>query len=170
MTFTHSVEVRYLEVDQQGVVFNMWYLAYLDDAMTAYLLAGGLPYVEMIEAGYDVQLVHTELDWVGSLGWGDRADIDVTTFALRIGRRPMLVCAAPTGRNNPVPARRDNAPSVSKEGLRDAPDDFTPSLSFSRPPGHRAGDRLQAPCRWRLSDRPRRRWRRTSTSSLTLTT
>jgi acyl-CoA thioester hydrolase len=61
MTFTHSVEVRYLEVDQQGVVFNMWYLAYLDDAMTAYLLAGGLPYTEMIEAGYDVQLVHTEL-------------------------------------------------------------------------------------------------------------
>jgi acyl-CoA thioester hydrolase len=82
MTFTHSVEVRYLEVDQQGVVFNMWYLAYLDDAMTAYLLAGGLPYVEMIEAGYDVQLVHTELDWVGSLGWGDRADIEVTTSRL----------------------------------------------------------------------------------------
>ena len=82
MTFTHSVEVRYLEVDQQGVVFNMWYLAYLDDAMTAYLLAGGLPYVEMIEAGYDVQLVHTELDWVGSLRWGDRADIDVTTSRL----------------------------------------------------------------------------------------
>ena len=98
MTFTHSVEVRYLEVDQQGVVFNMWYLAYLDDAMTAYLLAGGLPYVERIEAGYDVQLVHTELDWVGSLGWGDRAEIDVATsrlgttsftldFAVRAGGR-----------------------------------------------------------------------------------
>jgi acyl-CoA thioester hydrolase len=82
MTFTHSVDVRYLEVDQQGVVFNMWYLAYLDDAMTAYLLGGGLPYTEMIEAGYDVQLVHTELDWVGSLGWNDRADIDVSTSRL----------------------------------------------------------------------------------------
>lgn len=82
MTFTHSVDVRYLEVDQQGVVFNMWYLAYLDDAMTAYLLAGGLPYTEMIEAGHDVQLVHTELDWAGSLGWGDRADIDVSTSRL----------------------------------------------------------------------------------------
>jgi acyl-CoA thioester hydrolase len=82
MSFSHSVEVRYLEVDQQGVVFNMWYLAYLDDAMTAFLLAGGLPYTEMIEAGYDVQLVHTELDWVGSLGWGDRADIDVSTARL----------------------------------------------------------------------------------------
>jgi acyl-CoA thioester hydrolase len=76
--FVHQVPVRYLEVDQQGVVFNMWYLAYLDDAMTAFLLAGGLPYTEMIGAGFDVQLVHTELDWSGSLGWGDRATIGVT--------------------------------------------------------------------------------------------
>jgi acyl-CoA thioester hydrolase len=97
-TTVYRHQVRYFEADQQGVVFNMWYLAYLDDAMTAYLLAGGLPYTEMISAGYDVQLVHTELDWVGSLGWGDRADIDVSTsrlgttsftldFAVRTGER-----------------------------------------------------------------------------------
>src|SRR5579871_1406878 len=75
--FVHPVPVRYLEVDQQGVVFNMWYLAYFDDAMTAFLLAGGLPYTDMIAAGYDVQLVHTELDWGGSLGWGDVAQVRV---------------------------------------------------------------------------------------------
>ena len=75
--FVHQVPVRYLEVDQQGVVFNMWYLAYLDDAMTAFLLAGGLPYTRMIEAGFDVQLVHTELDWEGSLRWGDVASVEV---------------------------------------------------------------------------------------------
>jgi acyl-CoA thioester hydrolase len=75
--FVHPVPFRYLEVDQQGVVFNMWYLAYFDDAMTAFLLAGGLPYTDMIEAGFDVQLVHTELDWSGSLGWGDVAEIRV---------------------------------------------------------------------------------------------
>jgi acyl-CoA thioester hydrolase len=45
-----------------------------------------------------VQLVHTKLDWVGSLGWNDRADIDVSTsrlgttsftldFAIRAGER-----------------------------------------------------------------------------------
>jgi acyl-CoA thioester hydrolase len=56
----------------------------------------------MLEAGYDVQLVHTELDWVGSLGWGDRADIDVTTsrlgttsftldFAVRAGGRDVAI-------------------------------------------------------------------------------
>jgi acyl-CoA thioester hydrolase len=76
--FVHPVPVRYLEVDQQGVVFNMWYLAYFDDAMTAFLHAGGLSYTDMIAAGYDVQLVHTELDWSGSLGWGDVAEVHVS--------------------------------------------------------------------------------------------
>lgn len=82
--FSHPVAVRYLEVDQQGVVFNMWYLAYLDDAMAAFLTAGGLPYQVMLDAGYDVQLVHTELDWRGSLRWGDEAVVDVRPT--RIGR------------------------------------------------------------------------------------
>lgn len=88
--FVHPVTVRYLEVDQQGVVFNMWYLAYLDDAMTAFLGAGGLPYGEMLGAGYDAQLVHTEVDWRGPLGLGDAAEVEVavsnigrTSFTLR---------------------------------------------------------------------------------------
>src|SRR4051812_21453199 len=75
--FTHPVDVRYLEVDQQGVVFNMWYLAYFDDAMTAFLREGGLPYVDMLAAGFDTQVVHTELDWLGPVGWGDPAVVDV---------------------------------------------------------------------------------------------
>jgi len=37
MTFAHRHAVRYLEVDAQGVVFNAWYLAWFDDAMTAFL-------------------------------------------------------------------------------------------------------------------------------------
>jgi acyl-CoA thioester hydrolase len=75
--FTFPFDVRYLEVDQQGVVFNMWYLAYFDDAFTAFLDAGGLPYAEMLAAGYDVQLVHTELDWHGPLGFGVPAAVRV---------------------------------------------------------------------------------------------
>jgi acyl-CoA thioester hydrolase len=99
VAFTHRVDVRYLEADQQGVVFNMWYLAYFDDAMTALLAHGGLPYAELFEAGWDVQLVHTELDWVGPLRWGEPAEVDValarvgtTSFTLqftaRAGDRP----------------------------------------------------------------------------------
>jgi acyl-CoA thioester hydrolase len=75
--FTHLVNVRYLEVDQQGVVFNMWYLAYFDDAMTAFLEGGGLPYGDLLASGYDVQVVHTDIDWKGPLGFGDPTEVQV---------------------------------------------------------------------------------------------
>lgn len=75
--FTYSFGVRYLEVDQQGVVFNMWYLAYADDAMTAYLHHRGLPYLDMIGAGHDLHVVHTELDWTGPLSFGQPAQVEV---------------------------------------------------------------------------------------------
>jgi acyl-CoA thioester hydrolase len=81
-SYEFSVGVRYLEVDQQGVVFNMWYLAYLDDAMTGYLEHRGLPYAELQAGGHDVQLVHTELDWRGALRFGDVARVGVRTEAI----------------------------------------------------------------------------------------
>lgn len=94
MAFTHEFEVRYLEADQQGVVFNMWYLAYFDDAFTALLAHHGLPYQALIAQGADAQLVHTEIDWSGPLRWGDRAAVDValarlgtTSFALQFAVR-----------------------------------------------------------------------------------
>ena len=105
MVFTHRVDVRYLEADQQGVVFNMWYLAYFDDAMVALLADGGLGYGELITQGWDVQLVHTELDWLGPLRWGEPAEVDValarvgtTSFALQFGVRvgDREVCHAET--------------------------------------------------------------------------
>ena len=73
MTFTMPVAVRYLEVDAQGVVFNSWYLAWFDEAMAAFLAHGGLPYQAMMDAGYDVQLVRSEIDWTSGLGFGDRS-------------------------------------------------------------------------------------------------
>lgn len=84
MTFTHPVKVRYLEVDAQGVVFNAWYLAWFDDAMTAFLGHGGLPYRTMLDAGYDVQLVRSEIDWKSGVGFED--DVQVAVSTARIGR------------------------------------------------------------------------------------
>lgn len=84
MTFVHPVHVRYLEVDAQGVVFNAWYLAWFDDAMTAFLRRGGLPYRTMLDAGYDVQLVRSEIDWKGGVGFGD--DVGVAVSTARVGR------------------------------------------------------------------------------------
>jgi acyl-CoA thioester hydrolase len=82
--FRHRVDVRYLEVDQQGVVFNMWYLAYFDDALTAFLAAGGLPYDRLLAGGTDLQLVRTEIDWSAPLRFGEPAWVEVTVT--RAGR------------------------------------------------------------------------------------
>ncbi len=78
------VAVRYLEVDAQGVVFNSWYLAWFDEAMAAFFADRGLPYRSMMDAGYDVQLVRSEIDWMAGIGFGDRVEIAVSTA--RIGR------------------------------------------------------------------------------------
>ena len=75
----HPVEVRYMEVDQQGVVFNSWYLVYFDDAMTGYLDARGLPYPDLLASGHDVQLVHNETTWHRGVRWRDDLRIEVAT-------------------------------------------------------------------------------------------
>lgn len=87
--FTFELDVRYIEIDQQGVVFNAWYLMYFDEAMTAFLSHRGLSYDALRTGGHDVMLVHSEIDWRDGLRWGDRAAIDVscaragrTSFAL----------------------------------------------------------------------------------------
>jgi acyl-CoA thioester hydrolase len=81
-TTTYRHRVRYLEVDQQGVVFNMWYLGYFDEAMTEFFAEGGLPYDEMLASGYDVQLVHSEIDWRSSLRHGDEARVEVSVASV----------------------------------------------------------------------------------------
>lgn len=79
--FTHPVSVRYLEVDGQGVVFNMWYLAYTDDAMTAFLADRGLPYPQLIAGGLDTQVVSSQLNWRAGVGWGDDVAVAVSVAA-----------------------------------------------------------------------------------------
>jgi acyl-CoA thioester hydrolase len=71
------VRVRYHEVDAQGVVFNMWYLAWFDEAFTDFLDHRGLPYQAMLDAGYDVQVVHTELDYRAGIRWQDEVRVAV---------------------------------------------------------------------------------------------
>ena len=87
--FEFPVQVRYMEVDAQGVVFNGWYLTYFDEAFTAFLAARGLPYQKMIDAGFDVQLVHTDIDWAAGLRWQD--DVRVAVSTARVGRTSFAV-------------------------------------------------------------------------------
>ena len=76
---TVPVSTSYFQFDQQGVVFNMWYFAWFDDAMTQFLGEVGYPYAVMTADGFDVQLVHTEADWREGVRYGEQVVIDVTT-------------------------------------------------------------------------------------------
>jgi acyl-CoA thioester hydrolase len=124
MSFHHPIQVPYYQIDQQGVAFNMWYLGWFDDAMTAFLDAAGYPYGAMVSAGCDVQLVHTELDWTGSVRFGDPVRIGVAveamgttsftlSFAVRLGvgaepvasgRTVYVVVAADGSGKRPIPS------------------------------------------------------------------
>jgi acyl-CoA thioester hydrolase len=83
-TFLFPVAVRYMEVDAQGVVFNGWYFTYFDEAMAAFLRHGGLSYQDMTAAGYDVQLVRSEIDYKAGVRFGEPIVVAVT--ASRFGR------------------------------------------------------------------------------------
>lgn len=120
--FSTEIRVRYCEIDQQNVVFNMWYVAYLGEAMAAFLEARGLQYPRLAASGTEVQLVHLDIDWRGSLSMGDRASIDVvpvrigtTSFTLGFAIRRetatvaeakvVYVCVATDGSGKtPIPA------------------------------------------------------------------
>jgi acyl-CoA thioester hydrolase len=124
-TTTYRHPVRYLEVDQQGVVFNMWYLGYFDEAMTLFLEEGGLAYDDMVRNGFDVQLVRSEIDWSAPLRWRDDVEVEVslertgtTSFTLAfearrerdqtrvaVGRTVYVVIATDGGTKMPIPAR-----------------------------------------------------------------
>jgi acyl-CoA thioester hydrolase len=93
---TVPVSTSYFQFDQQGVVFNMWYFGWFDDAMTQFLDEVGYPYAAMNADGFDVQLAHTEADWHGAVRYGEQVMIDVTTervgstsftlsFSVRVG-------------------------------------------------------------------------------------
>ena len=79
MAIAVPIYVSYFQFDQQGVVFNMWYFAWFDDAMTQFLGEVGYPYAAMNADGFDVQLVHTEADWREGVRYGEQVMIDVAT-------------------------------------------------------------------------------------------
>ena len=78
VTYSFAVVPRYAEIDQQGVVFNGHYLTWFDEAFTGFLDHVGLPYPKLIESGVDVMVVHSELDYGGSVRWRDDARVEVT--------------------------------------------------------------------------------------------
>lgn len=104
-SYRYPVRPRFYEIDQQGVVFNAWYLAYFDEAMAGFLAHCGIPLSELNGAGYDTYLVHTEVDWLQPLRPGADAEVAVrleaigrTSFTLgfEVWRYGVVTCRART--------------------------------------------------------------------------
>lgn len=71
MMDVYENRVRFEETDMQGVVFYANYVTYQDETMSEYLRRIGYPYDAFEEAGWDIRVVHVELDYRGSATFDD---------------------------------------------------------------------------------------------------
>ena len=88
--FRYPLDVRFFEVDSLGVVFNMWYLGWCDEAMSAFMESIGHGYRALRAQGYDAVLRKAELEYLDSLEAFQQAEVAVrvdhvgtTSFRLR---------------------------------------------------------------------------------------
>lgn len=98
MTAVWSAPVRFVECDQQGIVFNAHYLVYADEAVNAWWSARGLPWQDLTRRGVEYVLVASAQEWRSSARYGDTVDVDVEPerlgrssltlrFTIRVGER-----------------------------------------------------------------------------------
>ena len=63
MAFENDYRIRYAECDQQGVVFNSWYLLYMDDSVDVWLRELDMDFESR---GWEVMVKRSEIVWHGS--------------------------------------------------------------------------------------------------------
>ncbi|SDC42526.1 acyl-CoA thioester hydrolase [Geodermatophilus telluris] len=101
MPVTWSSPVRFVECDQQGVVFNAHYLVWADEASMVWWAAVGLPWDELVPRA-DPVVKASSLEWSSAARWGDTVTVDAeperlgrssltVRFTVRVGER---VCCA----------------------------------------------------------------------------
>jgi acyl-CoA thioester hydrolase len=78
MTYSIDFDIRYGEVDLQGVVFNAHYLAYVDHCVDRWFRSLG---VLGDGSDWDIMVKKATIDWSGSAGVGD-----VLTLVPRVSR------------------------------------------------------------------------------------
>ncbi|MGK5169564.1 acyl-CoA thioesterase [Geodermatophilus sp. CPCC 205761] len=114
-----SAPVRYVECDQQGVVFNAHYLTWADEASNGWWASMGLSWEELVERRIDPLVKASSLEWSASARWGDTVTVDAETeqvgrtsvtarFTVRVGDRVCCVVrttyvAITNGRSTPWP-------------------------------------------------------------------
>jgi acyl-CoA thioester hydrolase len=93
-----SAPVRFVECDQQGVVFNAHYLTWADEAVNAWWEHAGLPFGALDAWGIEYYVKASALDWVASARYGDTIAVDAEleklgrtsltlAFTVRVGER-----------------------------------------------------------------------------------
>jgi acyl-CoA thioester hydrolase len=92
--FLFPFRVRYAEVDQQGVVFNAYYLVYFDTALTEYMRALPYDYATHVKGtGTDFHSVRAVVEYKAPIRFDEEIEVGVRvgklgrssiTFALAI--------------------------------------------------------------------------------------
>jgi acyl-CoA thioester hydrolase len=97
-----SSPVRFVECDQQGIVFNSHYLAWADEAVNAWWAGRGLPWADLVGRGVEYVVVASALEWRSSARYGDTVAVDADLeklgrtsmtmrFVVRVGERESCV-------------------------------------------------------------------------------
>ena len=87
-TFSHSLRVRWAEVDRQGIVFNGHYLMYFDVGITEYWRTLGYPYPDgVLQHGTDLYVKKASVEYHASAQYDDV--LNVMVRVARIGRSSM---------------------------------------------------------------------------------
>jgi acyl-CoA thioester hydrolase len=123
--FTHALDVRYGECDQQGIVFNANYLAYVDDAMDHWMRS-----LELAEwtKGWDVVLKSARVTWHSSARWPERLSVDCAVgrwgstsfdvvYRLRVQERPVADAVITYVSIDPATQRPLPTPPAVREAL-----------------------------------------------------
>jgi acyl-CoA thioester hydrolase len=93
-----SSPVRFIECDQQGIVFNAHYLVWADEAVNTWWVGRGVRWEELNARGLEYLVVASALDWRSSARWGDTVEVDAeldtlgrtslaVRFVIRVGDR-----------------------------------------------------------------------------------
>ena len=113
--FTHHIPVRYGELDQQGVVFNAHYLAFIDDAFEQWTHTFE---TDVRALGWDMMLKKLDMEWHSPAGYRDVIQFDCAitrwggasfeiTYVATVDERPIvtavvLYVSVTVGENTPM--------------------------------------------------------------------
>jgi acyl-CoA thioester hydrolase len=89
-----TIEVRYAETDQMGIVHHANYLVWFEQARTHLCSEAGLHYSEIEKRGYLLLVTGARLTYRGPSRYGD--SVDVACWVARVGSRGVTFAYAVT--------------------------------------------------------------------------